>query len=269
MKIKRYFYLAFQMMKINVRSGFQYPAYLIGWLLSNPLQFIFGLVIINVVISKFQPLGGWSFEQIVFLYGLGIISHGLSIVFFIQTWGMGHRITEGGFDRMLVRPLNVFFQFCFECFNFIGLTDLIPGAIIFGYGCVAVGFQFTLLNTLKILIALIGTTLLRGGIFTIVGSLSFWIKRTHPLIDINLTLFDYNMRYPLSIYPELIQGLFTFLLPYGFLAFYPASELLNIDVGFSLPISLCWWTLLVGMIVYLIGVSLFKIGLKKYESSGS
>lgn len=267
--LARYFSMAIAFLKINIRSGFQYPAYLIGWLFSNPLQFLFGLITINVIISNFQPLGGWTFGQVVFLYGLGIISHGLSIVFFIQTWSMDHAVTGGGFDRMIVRPLNVFFQFCFNYFNFIGITDLIPGTIIFIYGCIASGFNFTFINTIKLIITIIGATMLRGGIFTITGSLSFWVKRTQQLIDVNLTLFDYTVRYPMSIYPQILQGLFTFIIPLGFLSFYPASELLNIKTGFTLPGSLCLWTFGVGIGVYLLGMALFKLGMTKYESSGS
>jgi ABC-2 type transport system permease protein len=40
-------------------------------------------------------------------------------------------VTQGELDRFIVRPLGIFFQFCFDKFNFIGFTDLIPGLCIF------------------------------------------------------------------------------------------------------------------------------------------
>ena len=267
--IKRYFSLGFYLLKFNIRSGFQYKAYLIGWLIANPLQFLLGFVTINVVISKFQPLGGWEFGQVVFLYGLGIISHGLSVVFFIQTWYMGHTVTEGGFDRLIVRPVDVFFQFCFDYFNFIGFTDLIPGVIIFIYGCITSNFQPSFINIVKVIIAIIGAVFMRGGIYTITGSLAFWTKRSGSLTGISLSLFDYAVKYPMSIYPEVIQGMFTFLVPLGFISFYPSSELLNIETGFSLPGSLCLWALAVGVGIYGFGILLFNKGMSRYESAGS
>jgi len=268
-KVKRYLSLGFYLLKLNIRSGFQYPAYLIGWLISNPFQFLCGFITINVVISKFQPFGEWNIGQVVFLYGLGIISHGLSVVFFIQTWYMGNAVTEGGFDRLLVRPVNVFFQFCLDYFNFIGFTDLIPGVIIFVYGCITSNFQVSFINIIKIIIVIIGATLIRGGIYTITGSLAFWTKRGGELTGICLNMFDQSVKYPMSIYPEVIQGMFTFMIPIGFLSFYPASELLNIQTGFTLPGSLCLWTLIVGIGVYLIGMVIFNSGMARYESSGS
>ncbi|OQB13706.1 MAG: hypothetical protein BWY15_01554 [Firmicutes bacterium ADurb.Bin193] len=267
--LSRYGLMAMTLLKINIQRGLEYPAHLIGWLISNPLQFIFGLITIKVVISNFQALGGWSFEQTVFLYGLGIISHGLSVVLFIQTWYMGFLITEGELDRMLVRPLNVFFQFCFFDFNFIGLTDMLPGIIIFTYGCMAASFQFTLANTLNLLLALVGATALRGGLYTIIGALSFWIQRSRQLIGVQWKLFDYSAKYPMNIYPPIVQGIFTFLLPIGFICFYPASQLLYANAGFALPGNLCLWTFAVGIGFYMLGMMVFKIGLRWYESCGS
>jgi ABC-type uncharacterized transport system, permease component len=270
--MKRFVYyvkLAFYLLKVNIMSDFQYRAYLISYFISNPMQFIFGLITVHVVISRFQPLGGWSFGQVVFLYGLGIISHGLSIVFFIQGWYIEYGIAEGSFDRLIIRPINTFFQICFDNFNFIGFTDLIPGLIVFVYGCVVSGFQVTLVNILKILIIIIGATLLRGGLFYLTGSLSFWTRRSRSIIGIHLTMFDYTTRYPINIYPEALQGIFTFLIPYGFIAFYPASELLNLQTGLMLPGSLSLWTLLVGVCVFLLSVAVFNIGMKRYESAGS
>ena len=268
-KLIRYFSMAKYFLKINIQCGLEYPAYLISWLISNPLQFFFGIVTIKVVINNFQALEGWSFEQIAFLYGLGIISHGLSVVFFIQTWYMDYMITGGEFDRLMVRPLNVFFQFCFINFNFIGITDMLPGMVIFIYGCIASGFQFTLLNIIKVLIVIIGATALRGAIYTISGSLAFWTKRSGILTGIYLSLFQYTTQFPVSIFPRLIQNILTFVLPLAFISYFPSSEFFGIDTGYKFLGSLSIWTLGVGALFYLLGMAVFGAGLKRYESSGS
>ena len=192
-------------LKINIQCGLEYPAYLISWLISNPLQFFFGIITVKVVINNFHALEGWSFEQIAFLYGLGIISHGLSVVFFIQTWYMDYMITDGEFDRLMVRPLNVFFQFCFINFNFIGITDMLPGMVIFVYGCIASGFPFTLMNIIKVLIVIIGATLLRGAIYSISGSLAFWTKVGHFNLHISDPLYIYNP-VPYQYFPQADSG---------------------------------------------------------------
>ena len=265
----RYLRMAGTYLKINIERGLEYPAYLIGWVFANLFQVVFGIVTVWVVVSRFQPFDGWSFEQIAFLYGFGVISHGLSIVFFIQTWYMGYLVTEGEFDRMIVRPLNVFFQFCFFEFNFIGLTDLIPGIIVFVYGCYAVNFDADLINILNLILALIGATAIRGGIFTITGALAFWIQRTRAILSVNQTLLDYSNKYPMTIYPKAVQLIFTILIPIGFVSYYPSAELLAVDTGFALPGNLCALTFIAGIAVYAVGMLVFRVGLRRYESSGS
>ncbi len=224
---------------------------------------------IKIVIQNFQPLNGWQFQEISFLYGLSIVSHGLSIVFFIQTWRMDWFVTNGQFDMYLIRPLNVFFQFSFQYFNFIGFTDIIPGIIILLYAINLTGVTISIINILKILLVIIGATFLRGAIYTIIGSMAFWIKRSNKLIEINLLIDEQIMRYPLTIYPRAIQFLLTFILPFGFIGFYPASEILGVKSGFVFPGSSCLWTLGIGIVSFLLSIMLFYKGLSKYESSGS
>ena len=255
--------------KYNIQSELEYPANIIGWTIINPFHFVFGIISLKIIISSFQPLGGWTFEQAMFLYGLGTMSHGFSILLFDQTWYMDSKITEGTFDLLLIRPLNVFFQYCFERFNFPGISNMLCGIIMFWYGCHIVDFNFTPINTLLITIVIFGATLIRGGIFTITGSLSFWILRVRQIIYIDNSLFDLTNKYPMSIFPQLIQGIFTFLLPIGFVCFYPASEFFNIKTQFTLPGNLCVWTLVIGIVLYIIGILVFNFGIKRYESAGS
>lgn len=267
--LKRYASLAKAYAKINLQGAMEYRAYIIAWIISNPLQVIFGLITVSVVISQFHSLNGWTFEQIAFMYGLGHISHGLSILFFCQTWYLDYLVTEGELDRLMVRPINVYFQFIFMDFGVVGITDLIPGVITFIYGCIATHFVFTPLNTLKVLLVIIGATALRGGIYTTSGALAFWTKRSYALSRIYLNLFSYTTQYPMSIFPNVIQALFTFIFPLGFLSYYPASEFFGISTAYSLIGSLCVWAFVIGIGFYCLGIATFNTGLKRYESSGS
>jgi len=261
--------MAITYLKMSIQSTIEYPAYLVGWFLCNPLQFSMGVIMVYVVTSQFQPLAGWGFEQLLFMYGIGIISHGFSIVLFIQTWYLQYSVTEGSLDRMLLRPQSVIFQFIFSDFNFIGFSDLLPGIVIFIYSCIALPFPFTPGNIIGLIVVIAGSTLLRGGLFTLSGSVSFWVHRTGDLWEILHHMFEYSSRYPITIYPRTIQNIFTFLIPLGFLAFYPASEFLGMEHGFVLPGNLIIWTFIAGLSVYLLGLLVFKLGLRRYESAGS
>ena len=255
--------------KMAVLTVLEYPAGIIGWLLSNPIQFIVGFATIKFVVAKFGEINGWNYGELAFLYGLSVISHALSMIFFVQGWFMGYFVIEGEFDRYLTRPMSVLYQFFFTNINIIGVTDMIPGICVFIYGCIKVHFSLSLVNIMMILIMLIGATLIRGGLYLMLGSTSFYTRSPMDFGQYTQEIMDKTTMYPISMYPEALQFVLTYIIPIGWVAFYPTANLLGIhtgDMGY-LPGPVI--TLLVGVLVMIIAGLFFNHGLKKYESAGN
>lgn len=256
----------------NIKMAFlmivEYPANIAGWMISNPIQFILGFATIRFVVAQFGQINGWNYGQLAFLYGISVISHALSMIFFVQGWFMGWFVIEGDFDRYLTRPLGVMYQFFFTNINVFGLTDLIPGILVFIYGCVKTGFTFTPLNTLSLLGMLIGATLIRGGIYLMLGSTSFYTKSPMDFGQYTQEIMDKSTMYPISMYPEAMQFVMTFIIPVGWVSFFPVSGLLGIE-GSKYGLLACGITMAVGILVMCVAGLFFKIGLRKYESAGN
>ena len=267
--MRHYLCVGAMFIKMSIQCAIEYPMRLVGWLLANPIQFIIGFATIRFVVQNFGTLGGWDYKQIAFLYGLAVISHGFSIVLCIQFWYMGWYVVGGEFDLYLTRPMSVLFQYCFDIFNVIGVTDLIPGFIIFFYGCAQVEFKWTLYNLVAVIAVTIGALLIRGAVYLITGCTAFWTRSTNQLSDFFTGLFDRMTHYPMTIYPRVIQIIFTFILPFGFISFYPASAFIGGESGFSFPPSAIWLTLGIGILMFALACFVFSRGLRQYDSAGS
>lgn len=267
--IAHYFGVTMCNIKMALLTIVEYPSNILGWLISNPIQFILGFATIKFVVQQFGEINGWNYGQLAFLYGISVISHALSMIFFVQGWFMGFYVIEGDFDRFLTRPLSVLYQFFFTNINVFGLTDLIPGILVFVYGCIQTGFSFTVSNVVGIIVMLIGATLIRGGIYILLGSTSFWTKSANDFGQFTQEIFDKTTMYPISMYPEAMQLILTFVIPIGWVSFYPASELLGIEHVFSTGGMGIWITLAVGIVTMLIAGLVFKIGMRRYESAGN
>jgi len=257
------------MLKINLQSQLEYPAFLIGWLLNNALQFGAGIGMMWVITNQFQDINGWSFGHIAFMYGLGVISHGLAVVIFIQTWFIDGLVVHGEFDRMLLRPMNVYFQFCVYTINLIGITDIIPGGIVLTLGIISTGFNLNLQNIFGLIIVIIGATMIRGGVYTLVGSIGFWTKNTRNIVMVIQDLITRTHMYPLSIFNRTTQAILTFILPLGFMTFYPAAYFLDMETGFRFPGYMPFWVFLIGLICMILGRAVFTAGLRHYDSAGN
>lgn len=255
--------------KMALLTIVEYPSNILGWLLSNPIQFLLGFAAIRFAVEQFGEINGWNYGQLAFLYGISVISHALSMIFFVQGWFMGFYVIEGEFDRFLTRPMSVLYQFFFTNINVFGLTDLIPGILVFLYGCAKTDFPFTFSNAVGILVMLTGAVLIRGGIYILLGSTSFWTKSANDFGQFTQEIFDKTTMYPLSMYPESLQLILTFLIPIGWVSFYPASELMGIESTFSTGGLGVWITLGVGIAAMMIAGLVFRAGLKQYESAGN
>jgi len=255
-------------LRLTFQQQLEYPLFLVSWMLMIPIQYFAGIYLLKVIIDHFRHLNGWTYPDLVFIFGLGLLSHGLMVVFFINSWMIGRMVIDGTFDRLLLRPMNVFFQLIASYFNFIGLIDLIPGIIIFLYACSLVGFEWTLPNILKLVLILAGAVLIRAALFVMIGSIAFWTKKNAAVHNFALVILERTTMYPLNLYPYLIQALFTFVIPIGFISFYPASAFLDRD-RFVLPFDLAILTPVIGLVFYGLSQLIFNWGLRKYESAGT
>jgi ABC-2 type transport system permease protein len=70
--------------------------------------------------------------------------------------------------------------------------------------------------------------------------------------------------YPLDIYNPIIVFILTFIIPLGFINYYPAQLFL----GKGLVLA-AYLAPLVGIIMFIVSYSLWKYGIKNYTSTGS
>ena len=265
---KHYSSVALTYAKLAIQQQLEYPAFLLSWILLIPMQYFAGVWMLGVIIERFNSLSGWTFHDITFLYGLALVSHGIMVTLFIPTWSISGRVIRGDFDRLLVRPMNVFFQMVAGYFNFIGLIDLVPGVVIFLFGCFHADIAWSVFSVIKILLVIFGAVLIRAAFFTMLGATAFWTKSSNSLVALGLKTIEQTTTYPLSMYPKIIQGVFTFLMPFGFISFYPASDLLG-KQGMEFPLDFSLLTPLIGILMFTISTWMFHQGMRRYESAGS
>ena len=265
MNLKRYIKLYPQYLAQNLKSLMEFRLDFFIGLAGFFLLQACGVIFISLVFSSIPSLKGWSFYEVLFIYGFAQIPRGLDHVFTDNLWlYAGWKIAKGEMDRLLTRPLNPLFQLLSERFQPDGIGEFLIGVIltIFAATKLEVTFTFT-----KIIIAII--TVLCGAI-TITGiklfftSFSFWVKRSQSYL---YTAYNFNefCYYPISIYNNVVQFVLTFIVPFAATSYFPSAYLLekgSFFMGFIFPVLIS--------IVFFGGAYIFwNIGLKHYESAGS
>lgn len=222
------------------------------------------IVFLLVVFSRVDALGGWSFDEALFIYGFFLIPFALFNATFAALSDVGGRyIVRGELDRVLVRPMPSLLQIQLELLRPQALNGVVLGLVVITIASSRLGLSWSVADVVMAVAGVLGAWLVYGGVYIAFASLNFWTQDRVGLFPIAYNLINFG-RYPMTIYPALVRFVLTFVLPYGFLAFYPAAGLLQEEfetIGALTP--------LVGVAVFLAGLSLWRVGLTRYEGSGS
>jgi ABC-2 type transport system permease protein len=223
-----------------------------------------GLLAIWVVMSQIPSLQGWSFDEILLIYGLLTLAKSINHMFADNLWTIGRQyIRSGGFDRFLVRPIDPLFHLLADRFCHDGIGNFLIGAVLVAKASLALGIPWTLGNLAYLLVAVFSGGAIFIALNLITATSAFWIMDSVPVTQI---IFNTNefARFPLTIYSRGIRMLMTWLIPYGFASFYPASYLMGREIGW-----LAWAAPLVAAFLVLISYKVWLFGLKHYAGTGS
>lgn len=240
-------------------------------------DFLFGILSIFVkqcllfwsiyfIFMNFPSVKGWDKSDFYFLYAVSVIGYGICYTFFDGLWMVGQQyVQQGDFDRILIRPVSTLFQILAERINIDGITSIIIGVYVLIKSRLLVLNGNVAVNIIILVIICIMSGLLYSGMLLIFSSFSFIMLDSIYLMTLVNSFGDFG-RYPIVIFPKFIQIILTFILPYGFASFYPALFFLKYSSRFYM---LFFEELLVLILVWVLGLTLWKNGILHYKSSGA
>ncbi|MCP4204326.1 MAG: ABC transporter permease [bacterium] len=237
--------------------------FLIGVVSTVVLQ-VAGLLTIWVVMQQVPDINGWGFWEILLLYGLLTLAKSINHMFADNLWTIGRvYIRTGGFDRFLVRPIDPLFHLLADRFCHDGIGNFLVGAVLVVKSMSALEIAPAPGTILYLLLAVVSGGAIFIALNLITAVSAFWIVESIPVTQ---AVFEMNefAKYPLTIYPRAIGVLLTWVVPYGFASFYPASRLLGREVG-----PMTWLGLPVAALLLLVGYRFWRFGLRRYASTGS
>ncbi len=261
----RYIKLYWHFFKLRVQIMMEYRLDFIIGILSVLFIQGAGLFFVNIVFKQIQTIRGWSFDEVVFIYAVACCGRAIHHIFFDSLWVFGRDyIRNGGFDRMLVRPAPAFFQLIAERVQQDGVGQLLIGIWLLSYAAPTIGVEWTFVSMTVLIILILSSSMVFIGIHVFTCSLSFWMTDSMPVQWSVHEMSDFA-RYPLVIYNRVIQSLMTWIIPYGFTAFYPAAYFLRPETYLKMG----WITPIIGFGCCLIGAYVWRKGVRNFTGTGS
>lgn len=238
--------------------------FLIGFFADVMTQMI-GIIFVITIFSKVPDIRGWSFYEVLFIWGFAQVTIGIFSTFFLNLFHVSEEyVIEGRFDRILLRPLNTFFQVITERVYLEESSNIFIGIILLSIASRELRLIWSKVDFLIILVLVVGGTLIYVGLYTALVSLTFWFKDRGSVISPFVSMETFS-NYPITIYSRQIRIILSWLIPYAFTAFYPSTYFLK-KGEFNFYVIL---TPLVGIVFFIIGYLLWQMGTRVYESTGT
>ncbi|MDR0914832.1 MAG: ABC-2 family transporter protein [Oscillospiraceae bacterium] len=265
MKLKRIFKMQRIFIVQELKKQMEYKAdFLLGvgtFFVEQAVTVLF----LVVIFGNIPAIDGWSFNEILFIYGFSLLPKSIDHLFFDKLWHVGQwMVRMGEFDIYLTRPINPLVHILIERFLVNGFGELIVGLSLILWTAPQIAIEWTIVKILLWLLVLPFCTIIFTAIKTATAALAFWVKTSG-----NVTFMFYMVhgfsKYPVTIYNRFIQTIVTYIIPFALTAFYPASYILrggNAWFCIGMP-------MLVAVVLMTVAVFIWNQGVKVYESAGS
>jgi viologen exporter family transport system permease protein len=223
------------------------------------------LAVLGALFSKVESLQGWSYHQVLFIYGFSLVPLGLFNLTSINLYRFSDQfIIQGKFDRVLLRPVSTLGQVLCESFNVSGLNEIIMGLVVMGFAGMKMQMTLEPLDILAVLVLGSSASLVYSGVFLGITAVSFWHEDRMGLAPPVYNMIRFA-RYPITIFGAPVRFFLTFILPFAWVAFYPSTWFLG-SPEFS---RWALFTPLVGLVVFGGAVLIWRAGVHNYSSTGS
>ena len=233
----------------------------VGFFFEQAIQLLF----IGIIFSGIPNLIGWSFDQVLFIYGFSLIAKSIDHLFFDNLWMVGYRIVrKGEFDKYLTRPINTLYHVIAERFCVDAFGEMITCAVLLIYAVIHLDIPFRWYNLLLAPVVIVFATMIYTSLKIITSAISFWTKASGHITHM-LYMVNGFSKYPVTIYNSGVRALITYVIPFAFTAYYPASYFLTGENG----LFCIGGTVIAGSVLFAAALFVWNRGIKAYESAGS
>jgi ABC-2 type transport system permease protein len=247
-----------------IKSQMQYRA---DFLISSVGMFFSSLATLAVFVVLFNSipnLAGWSLMEMVFIYAFYMIAVSPMQILFDAIWWIRYKVQSGEFIKYYFRPMNIMFYYMSERFDIKGLTQLVAGIVLLAYSSVRLALVWSPGKLLALLVALVSASLVLIAIAVMAGASAFWLVNSYPVLALAWKVREFAP-YPMTIFDGIFRFAFTFILPIGFIAFYPAQFFLRPDeispVVYLTPVA--------GVVLFALMYKVWELGVNSYTGTGS
>jgi len=241
--------------KANLQSAMEYRAafltQVIGMMLNNFMYFAIWIVFFQ----RFKDVNGWGINDMWVTFGVLASAFGLVSLLFGNAFNLGDIIIKGRLDYYLSMPRPVLLHAVASRMIGSGMGDFTYGFISY-----ALSGLFSWDGLARFILATLFAAVVFASFLILVQSLAFWLGLMSNFTNVMVNAILTFGIYPITLFDTTAKFILFTIIPAAFMGAVPADFIR----------AFAWTTLgelFLGSIVFLfLAVTLFRLGLRRYES---
>ena len=249
---------------MHLKASLEYKKAFIISFFSKMATSLFSVLSIIFLFDKFGNIDGYTFENVLICFSVSYLGFATAECFFRAFDHFDRMLANGEFDRMLVRPKNLILQVLGSEIEFNKIGRTVVAIAIF---IIVLIKQPELLRPdrlVTLMLMTLGTIIIYASLYILKAGITFFTTQSLEIMNIFTDGTRELAQYPLSVYQKWVQRFFTYILPIALVNYFPLLYVIGktdnkfyiilpmLSMFFVIPCYIVW-----------------KIGLKKYKSTGS
>lgn len=253
----------------RLRSQLQYRVSFIVDLIGSFCFTFLDFVTVVVLFEHFPALDGWTLAEVALLYGISGIGIAVADMFIGNIEEISAQIRTGDFDVVLLRPAPTLLQVIASDLALRRLGRVAQSTVVLVYALANVGIDWTPARALLLPVGIGSAALVFGATFVLGASVMFWTVGSGEIA----ATFTYGgnamTSYPLSVFGPWLRRMLAFVVPLGFVTYFPGLYLLDKPdpLGYPEWFQLAAPLAAVGFVA--IAGAVWRVAVRHYRSSGS
>lgn len=250
--------------KLGLLNDFQYRVNFFNQLAVSLVGLALSLAGILLVFRHTSSIGFWTQPDLILLLGVHMVVRGFIGLFLRPSLqGFLDGVRTGDFDFILLKPLDAQLFVCIQRFRIWSSFDMLLGLSLVFWADSPHGLSVEPQLILLFIVTLFSGFVVVMAFWLILAISSFWFVRVDNIFVVFDSLFQ-TAKWPVTIYPEFIRVLLTFVIPVAWAVTMPAATLSG-----HMQLSAIYWSLLIPL-GFCLGARIFWLwGIRHYSGASA
>jgi ABC-2 type transport system permease protein len=252
----------------QVRSQVQYrTSFMLDLGGSFLISFIDFLAVL-VIFHNVPRLGAWTVHEVALLYALSSISFALTDLLIGHLDQFPQKIRDGNFDILLVRPRSSLFQVIASDFQLRRFGKAIQGALVLAYALGALQIDWTAGRIAMLVVMIPAGVVIFASVWVIGACLAFWTTDGGEFTNAFTYGGNFMAQYPIDVYAAWLRRFLCYLVPLGFVCYFPSLYLLDKADPLGLPRFFQFASPAAAALAAVVAGTVWRGAVRHYRSAG-